>query len=206
MTSPKSHVRVSAIVPAAGLSRRMGRTKQTLRLDGSTLAATVVMTLLESRVDAVVVVTRSELVDRLELPRDPRVDVAINDDAESEMIDSIRVGLKACAAKAPQPDGILVVPGDMPRIERVAYRTAIDAFAVDPTRIVIATHQGRRGHPMIFPFSMRAGIDRQADNPDDLRDGLRSLARVYADLVREVEVDDPGTLTDVDTPADLENC
>lgn len=199
MTSPHSQVRVSAIVPAAGQSRRMGRTKQTLRLGDSTMTAIVVATLLESGLDDVVVVTRSELVDQLELPLDECVTVEINDDTESEMIDSIRIGLDTCAHSATPPLGILVVPADMPQLTAASCRACLTAFAAEPTRIVIAIHRSRRGHPMIFPFSLRSDINA-------LTGGLRGLAQIHASLVCEIAVDDPGTLLDIDTPDDVEDC
>ncbi|MEK7328911.1 MAG: NTP transferase domain-containing protein, partial [Chloroflexota bacterium] len=84
---------VYGIVPAAGLGRRMGRPKQTLPYWGSTITGRVVRTLLDAELDAVEVVPRSELVARLDLPSDKRLSVAVNDNASSQMIDSIRIGL-----------------------------------------------------------------------------------------------------------------
>ncbi len=91
-------VRVWGIIPAAGQSRRMGRTKQTLSYGNATMVAAVTETALAGGVERVVVVTRSELRDHLQLPADDRVEVAINDAAGSEMIDSIRIGLTALEA------------------------------------------------------------------------------------------------------------
>lgn len=93
MTSSTEGVRIGCIVPAAGMSRRMGRPKATLPFGGNTMVGTVVRSLLEAGSDEILVVTRGELAAQLDLPHDRRVTVAFNDDADSEMIDSVRIGL-----------------------------------------------------------------------------------------------------------------
>ena len=50
MTNPDSQLRVWGIIPAAGMSRRMGRTKQSLPFGGSTIAGTVTRILLDAKV------------------------------------------------------------------------------------------------------------------------------------------------------------
>ncbi len=212
VTTMDQKVRVWGVIPAAGAGRRMGRPKQTLPFRSSTLAGTVTRTLLEAGVAGVVVVTRRRLVRVLDLPRDPRVRVALND--EGEMIDSIRIGLDALAGDAvrhrlpageptgwkPVPhrtDGVIVVPADMPTMSAEACRSCIRAYAANPHRIVIATYCGRRGHPIIFPFSMR-------DMLDELHAGLNELPRRFPQRVELVVVDDPGVTRDVDTPLDYD--
>ncbi len=244
----KRAARIAAIIPAAGASRRMGRSKQTLPVGESTLTATVVRTLLDANVQRVVVITRTSLTTALHLPKDPRVTVEINDDPTSEMIDSIRIGLRAlerfrllcneprtsvranppalddvrqpkdrctssgppiadknldigkdaCAAKRlDENDGVLVVPGDMPTLSVDTCRRCMEAFIADPRRIVIATHAGKRGHPIIFPLSMGDTVDRLAT-------GLNALPQEHPERVHLVAVDDPGAVADVDTQADYD--
>jgi molybdenum cofactor cytidylyltransferase len=201
MNPAERKARVWAIVPAAGAGRRMGGPKQVLPFRGSTLTGRVVHTLLEADVDVVVVVTRAALVDALKLPDDPRVAIALND-TESEMIDSIRIGLVKLAEKAKPGSitaaGIMVVPGDMPALSTSTCRRCIDVFRDDPCRIVIAVHSGRRGHPIIFPNSMREAVD-------GLEGGLNELPRMYRERVRQVDVADPGVARDVDTVADYDS-
>ncbi len=207
-------VRIWAIVPAAGLGRRMGGPKQTLSFRGSTLAGTVTRTLLAAGVDSLVVVTRTPLVSELELPDDTRVRIAFNDNDAAEMIDSVRIGLTAIVDEqsrggeatvainetesASAPTGVLVVPADMPTVSVDTCRKCIGAYVADPQRIVIATHAARRGHPIIFPLSLRAALDR-------LSGGLNELPRQSPERVHLVEVDDPGATRDVDALTDYES-
>ncbi len=195
-----------AIIPAAGLSRRMGRPKLTLPHRGSTLAGIVAKTVLDAGVAELIVVTRTELLDSLGLPADERVRVAINDDPASEMIDSIRIGLDQIDAGPPRrrgaddpasTTGVMVVPADMPAISAEVCRQCMAVFQSDPQRIVVASHSGTRGHPIIFPFSLKGAVDR-------LEDGLRELLRAYAERVVRVDCSEPGVIEDVDEPSDYE--
>ncbi len=169
MITPCHDVSIWAIIPAAGVGRRMGRPKQALTYGGSTLTGTVARCLLRAGVDGVVVVTRASLVSPLDLPDDVRVQVALNEVADSDMIDSIRIGLAAIAAATTanrsnaaitRNVGVLVVPGDMPLLSANISRTCMHAFEADPSRIVVATYGRRRGHPIVFPLVLRSAVDR----------------------------------------------
>lgn len=196
MTAFHEEIRIWGIVPAAGMSRRMGRPKQTLGFAGTTLVGGTLQTLLAAGLSGVVVVTRLELVDGLRLAADPRVLIAFNDDPESQMIDSVRIGLSALAGFRPGfRDGVMVVPGDMPEIRPETCRACAAAFVADPQRIVIATRAAGRGHPLVFPLALRREVDA-------LNGGLNLLPRRYAHRVRLLPVEDPGICSDVDSPAD----
>lgn len=175
----------------------MGRPKQSLPYHGSTLAAAVTRTLLNADVSGVVVVTRTQLIDQLRLPSDPRVRVATNN-AESEMIDSVRIGLVALQeARAGDDDGVLVVPADMPTLSTHSCRACIAAYTSNPGHIVIASYRGTRGHPIVFPFAMRQTVD-------SLKGGLRMLPRVCPEQVLFADADESAIKSDIDTPQDYD--
>ncbi len=198
MGDTNQNVRIWGIIPAAGLGQRMGLAKQSLPYRGSTFTATVTRTLLDAGVRGTVVVTRTAIIGQLQLPDDPRVHVALNEDAASEMIDSIRIGLRMLdQLGAVAPDGAVVVPADMPGLSSETCRACIEAYSADPKRIVIARYKEKRGHPMIFPFDMRTVVDT-------LEGGLRMLASASGGQVQYIDVDDPGVGIDVNTPAEYE--
>ena len=203
MSTLRKPVRIWGVIPAAGMSRRMGKSKQVLPFGQSTMVATVTRTLLEAGLDGVVIVTRTALIARLELPADPRVRLAINDDPESEMIDSVRIGLASLRRTeigghswpVAKQDGVLVIPADMPGVRAATCQACVAAYLRDPTRIVIATHAGRRGHPIIFPLTLKPTVDR-------LEGGLRTLLHELLDRVVQVDTPDPGVTRDINTPED----
>lgn len=187
------------VLPAAGMSRRMGASKQMLPYGECTMTAHTARTMLAAGLDAVVVVTRTELVDTIDLPRDNRLLVAINDDSSSQMIDSIRLGLDRLdeAHGLSMDAGILVMPADMPTVPPEACRRCVEAFRENPSRIVMATCGGKRGHPILFPAVLRQTLG-------EMDGGLNELPRLRADLVCEVAIDDDAILRDIDTRADYE--
>lgn len=186
---------VIAIIPAAGRSGRMGTPKQLLPVGGRTMLETVLQAVIAGGVARAVVVTNESLRQMFAtLP--PSVTLAINDDPRTNMIDSIRIGL----SMEPRADGYLICPADAAGVAAADVCRCLTAFAETPDRIVIASHAGNRGHPMIFPASL-AQVVRSAECDQ----GLNRLARNRAHLVREVACDSPGTLANINTPEDYEN-
>jgi molybdenum cofactor cytidylyltransferase len=207
MSALNHDVSMWAIIPAAGLGRRMGRAKQALPYGDSTLTGTVAGCILNAGVDGVAIVTRAALIRDLDLPDDARIQIALNEDTESDMIDSIRIGLttiadatttRKCNESMTLSVGVLVVPGDMPTLSAKTCRDCMQAFEADPSRIVIATHGQRRGHPIVFPFALRSAVDQ-------LTGGLNELPRQHADRVHLVEITDPAVTQDVNTPEEYED-
>lgn len=94
-------------------------------------------------------------------------------------------------------DGVLVVPADMPSLSADTCRKCIAAFVTDPGRIVIATYLGKRGHPIIFPLSLRTMVE-------GLEGGLRELRHRYPNRVQFVETGDPAVIQDIDTLEDYD--
>lgn len=206
MSGSRTVVPIHAIIPAAGLGRRMGRPKQTLPYRASTIVGSVVRTLLDVDLETVIVVTRRDLLSRLDLPEDSRVSIAINDDGGSQMIDSLRIGLSVlfgparfgatdtnhCEEDESADAGILILPGDMPGVTAEACRCCVSAFRLCSTRIVVAARGGVRGHPVILPSGLRARVEQHEG-------GLNALLRTMPERLTLIETGDEATLHDVDT-------
>ena len=98
-------------------------------------------------------------------------------------------------ARSLDPDRVLVSLADMPWI-RAETLAALAALGSDPELIAAPSHDGRRGHPVLFGRShlpALAGLDGDQ--------GARALLQTR--FVTSVAVDDPGVLRDIDTLADL---
>ncbi len=199
MTRTATPTPVYGVLPAAGMSRRMGTPKQSLPYGASTMTGHVARTMLAANLDAVVVVTRTELVGAIDLPEDQRLLLAINDAPMTQMMDSIRLGLDTLesAHRTHHGAGIFVIPADMPTVPVAACVKCVDTFRANPTNIIIATCHGSRGHPIIFPLALQSVLDA-------ITGGLNELPLRRADLVLETPIDDPAILRDVDTVADYE--
>jgi molybdenum cofactor cytidylyltransferase len=184
--------RPTIVVPAAGRGSRFGGPGHKLEQpfeDGTVLGATLrhaIQTQL-----AVVVVTTAALaaeVGRHVAARD--ILVLSGGDAARGMGYTIAAGV---AERSGAP-GWLVLPGDMPLV-RPGTMLAV-ATALEQHPVVYAQYKGRRGHPVGFAAELYSELI-QLDNDDGAR---RVVARYPA---YGQDVDDPGVLMDVDTPADL---
>jgi molybdenum cofactor cytidylyltransferase len=188
---------VTALVLAAGQSRRMGQTNKLLApLDGQPLVAHVVDAALGSRAAEVIVVTghEAEAVGRALGDRPLRL--VHNPDYAQGLSTSLAVGLRALPATAA---GVLIALGDMPRVSCAQIDRLIAAFAPAEGRsIVVPTVRGKRGNPVLFATEL---VPEMLAVEGDV--GARHLIGSHAERVVEVEMDDDAPLLDVDTPAAL---
>jgi molybdenum cofactor cytidylyltransferase len=185
---------ICAMVLAAGRSRRMGTQKLLLPLQGRPVIVHVVDELLRSPVDRVFVVVGEEGKPIIEAMADRPVHFVTNPFPEGEMLSSVRCGLTAmpgeCAA-------VLVALGDQPGISADVVGELVRSFRSGDRGIVVPTHDGQRGHPLLFAMHYR---DEILTGYEDR--GLRGLLDAHPQDVLEVEVTTPGILEDIDVPED----
>jgi molybdenum cofactor cytidylyltransferase len=183
---------LAAVVPAAGLSRRMGSEKILLPFGRSTVLETILETLAAAGVAGVVAVLRPDLPEAVEKARRLGARVVFNPHPEGEMVESIRLGLQAIAPDAP---GAFIWPADHPAVSAATIVT-LARFA-HPAAALIPCWQSRRGHPALIGRQLFSAIGKIPP-----REGLRHLWRTLPDAVVEFAVEDPGTVQNVDTPED----
>jgi molybdenum cofactor cytidylyltransferase len=191
-------MRAVAVVTAAGSAERFGGKKLLTPVDGEPLLDHTIDALLEGGVAEVIVVVgkdgRAELERDVNAMLDPRVRAVENPDPSRGMFSSIQVGV----AQA-QGDAILVMPGDMPFVLPETVRAVIAAYERKPA-IVSPRYRGKRGHPVALPASLRDEI-REAKPGTTLHDVIHART----DMRVDIDVDDPGTVRDVDRREDLES-
>ncbi len=191
--------RIFGIVPAAGQSRRMGTAKQLLDVGGRPMLRAVVEAVAAAMVAGVAVIVHGEIARQAGIAGIAGAAIIRNDDASSEMIDSVRMGVRHWINfETMLPgDGFLVCPGDQPGIATADIDRCIAAFRDDPARIVVASHGGRRGHPVIFGREfVESVLGSECDG------GLNALPRRHGGVVNVVECTSRGVTWDVDTPGD----
>lgn len=179
---------IGAIVLAAGSSSRMGRAKADLPIGpgGRSFVDTITGTLAAAGVSAVKVVVAPGL------PRPPEHAV-VNPDPSAGMLSSLKCGLGAFQDVL---DAVLVWPVDHPLVERDTVVALIAAFQCTGAPVVVPTHHGRRGHPVLF--AARLFPELTAADPSQ---GARAVVHAHDDRV-ELPVSDDGVVSDIDTPED----
>jgi molybdenum cofactor cytidylyltransferase len=185
---------ISAIILAAGRSRRMGAQKLLLPIAGQPLVARIVEAVLGSVVERVVVVVGSDAEQVRAALGGHAVRFVMNPNPEGEMLSSVRCGLRALPADT---SAVLVVLGDQPYLSANVINRLVTAFHTTARGIVAPTHAGRRGHPLLFAAGYRDEILAHYDQV-----GLRGLLLAHPEDVAEVEVAAAGILEDIDLPED----
>jgi molybdenum cofactor cytidylyltransferase len=189
-----ARVAVSAVVPAAGRSSRMGRPKLLLPWGESTVVGSLVAALLDGGVEHLCLVTAPGDEALARWGEERSLGVAVNPTPQRGMLSSIQTGV---AALAPVEGPLLVTPADLPELSAATVRRLLEALTAAGSPLAVPLHRGRRGHPLaVAPARVPeiAALDPAV--------GLRQLLERHAAEVLEVPVDDPGCLRDIDTPED----
>ena len=129
------------------------------------------------------------------IPADPHIKVVDNTDWVRGQLSSIKAGIRALP---PDASAALIHLTDHPTVKVATFAAVVDAYRQSGKPIVIARHDGHRGHPVLFDRAMFAEL---LDAPED--QGARVVVNADASRVVYIEVDDPGILLDLDTPDDL---
>lgn len=106
----------------------------------------------------------------------------------------------AAAVRATQDArGWLVLPGDLPLVRPETLQAV--AAALEAHAVVLPHYRGQRGHPVGFGASCRDAL-LMLRGPQGAALVVRAQATVNP--VAQLELEDPGIVTDIDTLQDLE--
>ena len=188
---------LSLIVLAAGKSSRMrGRNKLLAKIEKKPMIRRVVEVALNSKVDEVIVVLGWEAQKIQEVLADLPCRFVLNKDFEHGQSSSVKAGLKEIGTTT---RAILVLPGDVARIDTHSINMVLDAYNDGKAPIVVAAHKGRLGHPILLSkelFEEILQIDEQTF-------GLKSVVKRHQTETRIIETGTENVVRDVDTPEDL---
>ncbi len=189
-----------ALVPAAGLSRRMGRPKLSLPWGEGTVLEGTVGTLRSAGVDRVLVVIGPHVPELGPLARQAGAMVLALAEPTPDMRATVELGLNWLEQTfhPNDDDAWLLVPADHPALDAAVIRRLVQSWHAGRS-IVIPTFAGRRGHPTLIGWQHVAGLRAHPAG-----DGLNSYLRLHRDETLEVPVDTDAVLFDLDTPEDYE--
>ena len=120
----------------------------------------------------------------------------VEDAGHEGMGDSIAAGVAATR----DAQGWLILPGDLPLVQPQSLQAVAAALAEHA--VVLPHHRGKRGHPVGFAASCRDAL-LMLKGPQGAALVVRAQALVAS--VAQLELEDAGIVTDIDTVADLAN-
>ncbi|WP_438043913.1 NTP transferase domain-containing protein [Sorangium sp. So ce128] len=185
------HARVALVVLAAGGSRRLGRPKQLVELDGAPLVRRVAATCVEARSGPVGVVLGAHAGAVARALGDLEVAHIANDGWEEGIASSVRAAVRW--AEASKADALLIALADQPLLT-VEHLTALRDAWLAGAPIAASRFSGVAGAPAVFDRSRWDALSRlQGDQ------GAGRLLRVE-DVAA---IDWAGGTIDVDTADDV---
>ncbi|HVJ66596.1 MAG TPA: nucleotidyltransferase family protein [Caulifigura sp.] len=193
--------RISALIPAAGRSRRM-RTHKLLLPVGDRRVIDHLLDALGAVADDVFLLRRKDDLElRQALATHPEVLVVEAESDPPEMRDSVQLLLDHVSrtCRPDDNDGWLLCPADHPVVARNILEMLIQAFQVRPGAMHLPTYKDRNGHPTLIPWSLARRVRELPAG-----EGLNSLKQLPGVEVVRHPVDDPSILWDLDTPEDYQ--
>ena len=188
---------LSAILLAAGESKRMGEPKQLMPLGKHTLLEQAIDNLLNSSVDETIVVVGHKAEEITRAIATKPVKIMFNPNYSQGMSTSIVAGL---ILVDPKSQAVMLALGDQPLVESRTMNQLIDAFNSHDKGIAVPTHRGKRGHPIIFNIKYKAEL---LELEGDI--GGREIIRQHPDDVLEVAVDSASVISDINTRDDYQS-
>jgi len=192
----RGNSQIGAVILAAGMSSRMGETKQLLRLGEHTLLDQVLANVRASGVDEIVLVLGHAAEKIMDSVTGENVKIAINRAYREGMGTSLRTGLSALPSGI---DAALIVLADQPFVRPATLKQLMDQYRKSNAQIVIPMYKGFRGNPVLLDHSVFPEV--MALNGDI---GCRAVFGNHLEGIVKVSVEDLGILLDLDSKDDLE--
>jgi len=205
---------ISAIILAAGQSKRMGQPKMLLPWGNVTVLEQVISVFAQAGCEEILVVVggwREKIQEVIsECAKRYPVQSVINKDYEKgEMLSSIQCGLGAInslrtdwrSTQQTAEEGVRVAAmlglGDQPQVEERSVWLVREAFLQTGSPLVVPSFQMRRGHPWLVRRSLWGEVLdlKPSQTP-------RDFLNAHTSDIHYVTVDSPSILADLDTPED----
>ncbi|HYA11483.1 MAG TPA: nucleotidyltransferase family protein [Thermodesulfovibrionales bacterium] len=171
----------------------MGQLKQLLPLGDKPIIRYCLDSLIDAGIEDLVVVLGPRGNEILDTIKDLPVKIVFNKNPESEMAESVRIGLRTIAESS---SGVLVSLSDHPLVKADTFKKIVHCHFETPDKILIPLYEGQRGHPSLFPKiiieEVFAGLN------------LRDIIHNDPNRIRLLEVKDEGIVLDIDTREDYD--
>lgn len=196
--------RFFAVIPAAGASTRMGVPKLLLPMEGGTMIEKTLAAWTASKVDRIVVVVRPDDRELAMVCRSHGADVFVPPVAPPEMRDSVQYGLRhiEVSLSPSAEDAWLLAPADMPNLSPRVANALISAHSSNHPAILVPTLGGKRGHPILFPWTLTGEVFSLS-----AAEGLNVLRQRHESREIPCDANEPAgaaAFSDVDTPQDYQ--
>ena len=154
--------KISAILLAAGLSKRMGQTNKLLMdYKGQPMILHTVTNIMQANIDELIVVIGHQQEEINHLLEPTGVRTVVNKAFDSGMTSSIQTGVSAADAGS---IGYLVCLADMPKLDSLDYSLIADrSRSTSDKRILRPSYENQPGHPIYFSKHFKQDLLNHSD-------------------------------------------
>lgn len=186
--------KVGLVILAAGCARRMGFSKQLLKLNGIPMIRRAVNSAIASCCHPIVVVTGAnfEIINQSinKLP----IIIIHNPDWTLGIGSSIKAGIKAISAL--EVDATIITLSDQPLLSAVTFNRLIDSYEKSQCDITASEYEGTLGTPALFDRSLFQTLLNLSPH-----EGCKKIIMRYPQD-RVYKCSCPEAAIDIDTPSD----
>lgn len=191
---------ISGIILAGGESKRFGSLKQLYRIDDKSFLEMILTNLDSISLISEIIIglgyKYKSILETINI-KSPKLKIAINPDYTRGQLSTLQECIKITS---PYARGYMVTLVDHPFVRKQTYSKIINEFINYGMRdIIIPVYNNRRGHPVIFPASLK---DEILNAPLDI--GARYVIKKFDSIVRLINMIDEFILADIDRIDDLE--
>lgn len=192
--APARFVMIAAVVLAAGESRRMGRPKALLPIEGETFIERIVGALRRTSADGVFVILGHNAGDMRRSVEHLPVEILVNPDYQRGQLSSLQVAIRHLT-RVPDCEGMLVHLVDHPYIDADLVDRMIRRFRESGKLIVVPRFGDRRGHPVLFSSQL---FPELLSAP--IEEGAKAVVNAHRGETLEIDTENEGITLDIDTP------
>ncbi|WP_176545211.1 NTP transferase domain-containing protein [Bacillus sp. AFS041924] len=193
--------KIGAIVLAAGISRRMGKPKLLLPINGKPLFRYSVEVALRNHLKPIVVIAGRNINKIREHLQDLQdVEILYNPKYEEGMSSSLKLGILSVSNRV---DAAMVFLADQPFVSDLVVRNLVDEFKVSSKNelsIYRPKYQDMLGHPILFKATLFSEFNSIYGD-----EGGKSIIKKYRHHLKIISFDHLEWGMDIDTPEDYKS-
>ncbi|MFO7753771.1 MAG: NTP transferase domain-containing protein [Desulfobacteraceae bacterium] len=189
--------KITALIPAAGMSSRMEEFKPLLLLNGKTLIECAIDTFKQAGISNILVVTGHRSGELDPVIQKAGAVAVFNPDYQNGMFSSLVTGIR-CLPSFSQ--AFFVLPADIPLVRPATVLRILDEYRTGTADILYPVYRGRRGHPTIISAKLADNILAWSGDG-----GLRKCLDQFQGQTGEIVVADRGIMMDADMPEDYKS-
>lgn len=145
-----NNIKITGIILASGFSKRMGKEKLLLNIDGIPIIERVITSVKGSKIDEIILVYRNDEIK--EIGDKYNIKTIFNENSNLGQSESIKLGLKNSNKFT---DGYMFFVGDQPYLDSYIINKIIDKYDNENSKIVIPRYNNKNGNPVLFSSQLK---------------------------------------------------